>query len=124
MAFMAGQSTLNEEAADLAQIYDRLRPSLVAVRKAADERLETVKAALASVRQYVFWSICGTVLMVAVMALLFGRWLSTPLVRMAAAMENLAHGDLDSRVEPVDRRDEIGTISRALAVFHEKLLDN
>ena len=124
MAYMAGQSTLIEEAADLAQIYDRLRPSLIAVRNAADERLKTVKADLDLVRNYVFWSICGTVLMVAVMALLFGRWLSTPLVRMASAMENLAHGDLDSRLEPFDRRDEIGTISRALAVFHEKLLDN
>ena len=124
MAYMAGQSTLIEEAADLAQIYDRLRPSLIAVRNAADERLKTVKADLDSVRSYVFWSICGTILMVAIMALLFGRWLSTPLVKMASAMENLAHGDLDSRLEPFDRRDEIGTISRALAIFHEKLLDN
>ena len=124
MAYMAGQSTLIEEAADLAQIYDRLRPSLIAVRNAADERLKMVKADLDSVRNYVFWSICGTILMVAVMALLFGRWLSTPLVKMASAMENLAQGDLDSRLEPFDRRDEIGTISRALGIFHEKLLDN
>ena len=124
MAYMAGQSTLIEEAADLAQIYDRLRPSLIAVRNAADERLKSVKADLDLVRNYVFWSICGTVLIVAIMALLFGRWLSTPLVKMASAMENLAHGDLDSRIEPFDRRDEIGTISRTLAIFHEKLLDN
>src|SRR5882724_10721321 len=73
LAFMAGQSTLIEEAADLAQIYDRLRPSLLSVRKAADDRLEAVKSELASVRELVFWSICGTVVMVAMMALLFGR---------------------------------------------------
>jgi methyl-accepting chemotaxis protein len=124
LAFMAGQSTLTEEAEDLAQIYDRLRPSLIAVRKAADERLETVKADLASVQQYVFWSICGTVLMMVLAALLFGRWLSTPLVTMARAMERLAQGDLDSEIEPVNRRDEIGKISSALFVFHEKLLEN
>src|SRR3984957_14541244 len=70
LAFMAGQSTLIEEAADLAQIYERLRPSLIAVRKAADERLEAVKTELASVQQYVFWSICGTVLMMVIAALL------------------------------------------------------
>jgi methyl-accepting chemotaxis protein len=124
LAFMAGQSTLTEEAEDLAQIYDRLRPSLIAVRKAADERLETVKADLASVQHYVFWSICGTVLMMVLAALLFGRWLSTPLVTMARAMERLAQGDLDSEIEPVNRRDEIGKISSALFVFHEKLLEN
>ena len=40
LAFMAGQSTLTEEAEDLGQIYDRLRPALTAVRKSADERLK------------------------------------------------------------------------------------
>ena len=124
LAFMAGQSTLTEEAEDLAQIYERLRPSLIAVRKAADERLEAVKIDLASVQRYVFWSICGTVLMMVIAALLFGRWLSTPLVTMATAMERLAQGDLDSEIEPVNRRDEIGKISSALFIFHEKLLEN
>jgi methyl-accepting chemotaxis protein len=124
LAFMAGQSTLSEEAADLAQIYDRLRPTLSAVRKAADERLEAVNTELAAVRRYVFWSICITVMMVAISALLFGRWLSTPLVEMADAMERLAQGDLDGKIEPVERRDEIGKISRALSVFHGKLLEN
>ena len=124
LAYMAGQSTLNEEAEDLAQIYDRLRPSLLDVRKAADDRLETVKSELAQVRDVVFWSICGTVLMAAMMALLVGHWLSTPLLRMAGAMERLAQGDIDSTIKPVNRRDEIGKISKALAVFHEKLLEN
>ena len=124
LAFMAGQSTLTEEAADLAQIYDRLRPSLIAVRKAADERLESVKTDLASVQRYVFWSICVTILAMVTAALLFGRWLSTPLVKMAIAMERLSQGDLDSKIEPVNRRDEIGKISSALFIFHEKLLEN
>jgi len=114
LAYMAGQSTLIEEAEDLAQIYGRLRPSLLSVRKAADDRLEAVKSELASVRELVFWSICGTVLTVVVMALLFGHWLSTPLLRMAGAMDRLAQGDLDSTIEPVGRRDEIGKISKAL----------
>ena len=54
LAYMAGQSTLIEETTDLAQIYDRLRPALNAVRKAADERLVAVKAELEQVRWYVF----------------------------------------------------------------------
>jgi methyl-accepting chemotaxis protein len=124
LAYMAGQSTLTEEAADLAQIYDRLRPTLSAVRKAADERLESVKTELAVLRRYVFWSICVTVLMMGVAALLFGHWLSTPLVKMADAMERLSQGDLDGKIETVERRDEIGKISAALSVFHGKLVEN
>jgi methyl-accepting chemotaxis protein len=124
LAFMAGQSTLTEEAADLAQIYDRLRPTLIAVRAAADERLATVKTELAKVQRFVFWSICFTVLAVTIAALLFGRWLSTPLIKMAAAMEHLAQGDLDSRIDPVNRHDEVGKISRALSVFQQKLVEN
>jgi len=124
LAFMAGQSTLIEEAADLAQIYDRLRPALIGVRNAADERLTSVKAELASVKRYVFWSICLTVLVMATSAYLFGRRLSTPLVKMATAMDLLAQGDLDSKIDPVNRRDEIGKISSALSVFQQKLLEN
>jgi methyl-accepting chemotaxis protein len=124
LAYMAGQSTLIEEGEDLGQIYERLRPSLLAVRKAADDRLETVKNELAQVRNIVFWSICGTVLLAAMMALLVGHWLATPLLRMAAAMDRLAQGDIDSVIAPVNRRDEIGKISKALTVFREKLLEN
>jgi methyl-accepting chemotaxis protein len=123
-AFMAGQSTLVEEAADLAQIYDRFKPTLVAVRNAADERLVSVKAELDSVKRYVFWSICLTILVTATSAFLFGRRLSTPLVKMARAMDRLAQGDLDSKIDPINRSDEIGKISSALSVFQQKMLEN
>jgi methyl-accepting chemotaxis protein len=124
LAFMTGQSTLTEEVADLTQIYDRLRPTLVAVQRAADQRLGQVKVELASVRWYVFWSICITILTMTILAFLLGRWLSMPLVKMAGAMEHLAQGDLDRDIDPVNRRDEIGKISRALSVFRDKLLEN
>jgi methyl-accepting chemotaxis protein len=124
LAFMAGQSTLTEEAADLAQIYDRVRPTLVAVRSATGQRLDSIKTELASVQRYVSWSICITALSAAALALLFGRWLFTPLVKIATAMELLSQGDVDSKVESIDRRDEIGMISRSLSVFHAKLLEN
>jgi methyl-accepting chemotaxis protein len=124
LAYMAGQSTLVEETADLAQIYDRLKPNLNAVRKAADERLVAVRGELESVRWYVFGSICFTVLVVIAAALLFGRWLSAPLIRMVEAMEHLAKGDLDREVARVVRRDEIGKISQALSIFRDKLREN
>lgn len=124
LAFMAGQSTLTEEAQDLSQIYDRLRPTLTTVRKSADQRLASVKAELADVRRSVFWSICITMLVMMGAAVLFGRQLTGPLVKMVDDMDHLAQGHLDRAIQRIDRRDEIGKISNALAVFHGKLLEN
>jgi methyl-accepting chemotaxis protein len=124
LAYMAGKSTLVDEADDLAQIYDRLRPNLTEVRRAADERLDAVKADFAAVQRYGFWSICLTVALTIAAALWFGRRLTAPLVRMVGAMEQLADGNLDHPFQRVARRDEIGKISAALSVFHQKLLEN
>ncbi|MBR0844671.1 methyl-accepting chemotaxis protein [Bradyrhizobium liaoningense] len=123
-AFMAGQSTLTEEAQDLAQIYDRLRPNLEAVRKAAGKRLDAVRDELLVVQRYVVWSIGITVAMMIATALWFGRRLTAPLSRMVRAMEHLASGDLDRPIEQIGRRDEIGKISASLSVFHHKLIEN
>ncbi|MBR0859286.1 methyl-accepting chemotaxis protein [Bradyrhizobium liaoningense] len=124
LAFMAGQSTLTEEAQDLAQIYDRLRPNLEAVRKAAGKRLDAVRDELLVVQRYVVWSIGITVAMMIATALWFGRRLTAPLSRMVRAMEHLASGDLDRPIEQIGRRDEIGKISASLSVFHHKLIEN
>lgn len=123
-AFMVGQSTLNEEAEDLAQIYDRLRPNLEAVRGAAGKRLDAVSSELRVVQRYVVWSIGVTVVIMIAIAFWFGRRLTAPLTRMVQAMEHLASGDLDRPIEQIDRRDEIGKISSSLSVFHHKLLEN
>jgi methyl-accepting chemotaxis protein len=124
LAFMAGQSTLTEEAEDLAQIYDRLRPNLEVVRNAAAKRLEAVRDDLLVLRRFVVWSIGVTVAVMIITAFWFGRRLTAPLVRMVQAMEHLAEGDLDRRIEQIERRDEIGKISASLSVFHRKLIEN
>jgi methyl-accepting chemotaxis protein len=124
LAFMASQSTLTEEAEDLAQIYDRLRPNLEVVRNAAAKRLEAVRDDLLVLRRFVVWSIGVTVAVMIITAFWFGRRLTAPLVRMVQAMEHLAEGDLDRRIEQIERRDEIGKISASLSVFHRKLIEN
>jgi methyl-accepting chemotaxis protein len=97
IAFMTGQTSLNEEAADLAQTYGRLRPTLVAVQQAADDRVATVRSQQQQRRL---------------------------LVQIAASMQRLAQGDLESANARFRRSDEIGTISDALAVFRDKLIEN
>jgi methyl-accepting chemotaxis protein len=85
LAFMASQSTLTE---DLAQIYDRLRPNLEVVRNAAAKRLEAVRDDLLVLQRYVVWSIGVTVAVMIITAFWFGRRLTAPLVRMVQAMES------------------------------------
>src|SRR5262249_49566149 len=124
IAFMTGQTSLNEEAADLAQTYDRLRPSLMAVRQAADDKLAVVQAQLAERRLMRLGATGLVVAIVVIAALLFGRSLSRPLVQIAASMQRLAQGDLEFATARFKRTDEIGTISDALAVFRDKLIEN
>jgi methyl-accepting chemotaxis protein len=46
-------------------------------------------------------------------------WISAPLRRQLATMGRLAVGDYDAEVEDVARRDEVGAIARAVAVFRD-----
>ncbi len=46
-------------------------------------------------------------------------WVSAPLRRQLAVMGRLSAGDFDAEVEGVARRDEVGAIARAVAVFRD-----
>jgi methyl-accepting chemotaxis protein len=124
MAFLVGQSSLAEEAEDLANIYGRLRPTMVAVRQAAEERYKAAQLASARSRDIVLWTIGLTTLAIAALVIYFGRCISRPLSLMATAMKRVAEGDLEIDVPQNRRRDEIGTMSRAFAVFHRKMMEN
>ena len=124
MAFMVGQSTLNDEADDLTEIYGRIRPVLLEVRKAAEERYAAAQSESAVVRQNMLWIIGLTTLAAGILAFVFGRRIAQPIMLTAAGMHRLAAGDLDVSLPPSDRRDEIGTMLQAFAVFHGKMLEN
>src|SRR5262249_3379712 len=95
MAFMVGQSTLNEEAEDLAQVYGRVRPVLLEVPKAAEERFGAAQAESAAARQNMLWVVGGTTLLIGALAVYFGRRISKPILMTATGMRRLADGDLD-----------------------------
>lgn len=61
---------------------------------------------------------------VGILTVFIGRVLSKPMVRVTDAMNDLAHGDLETDVPYQGRRDEIGEISGSLQVFKEKLQEN
>ena len=124
LAFMLGQSTLNEEAEDLVQVYGRGRPLLVALRTASMERYAAAKDFAATVRQAMLGAIVLTLLVSIALAIYFGRRIARPLTAMAKAMQQVASGNLDIAVKASRRGDEIGAMSRAFAVFHHKMIEN
>jgi methyl-accepting chemotaxis protein len=124
LAFMLGQSTLNEEAEDLVQVYGRGRPLLVALRTTSVERYSEAKAFAENVRQGMLAAIALTILITIMLAIYFGRRISRPLQAMAQAMQQVASGNLDIAVAASRRSDEIGAMSSAFAVFHQKMIEN
>jgi methyl-accepting chemotaxis protein len=128
MGFMVGRDTLNEEADDLAQIYGRLRPVVAEVAAAVEQRYQAAQDAMAASRaqttQRMWWAIGLTILCAGALSFYVGQRITTPLAKMAGAMQQLASGDLDTKVPQLTRRDEIGAIGRAFAVFHAKMVEN
>jgi len=124
LAFMVGQESLNDEAEDLAAVYGRVRPVLIEVRKAAQERYGAAQSASAGFRDNMLWIIGLTTLAIGALAIYFGRRISRPMSLMAGAMHRLADGDLDLELPRMQRSDEIGSMLRALAVFHGKMVEN
>jgi methyl-accepting chemotaxis protein len=62
-------------------------------------------------------------LIAALTALALGRGLVRPLNSICGVMDGLARGDLAVQVPFVERRNEIGHISRSLAVFKDRLIE-
>jgi methyl-accepting chemotaxis protein len=126
--YAVGKSQLNEEADDLGTIFERLRPTVTEVQRAANARFETAQQAIVTARETtttrMIWSIGLTILCAGAVAFHVGQRTSKPLARMAQAMQRVAEGDLDVAVPQLNRRDEIGTMSRAFAVFHAKMIEN
>ncbi len=50
-------------------------------------------------------------------------WISKPLIALAALMGRLAGGDLTQTVTGTDRKDEVGTMSRAVQVFKDAAIE-
>jgi methyl-accepting chemotaxis protein len=61
----------------------------------------------------------GALLAGLLFTLVVGRSIVAPLAALEAAMRSLAAGDVGTRVPATERRDEIGTMARALEVFRE-----
>ncbi|MGQ9368301.1 methyl-accepting chemotaxis protein [Azospirillum sp. ST 5-10] len=68
-------------------------------------------------------ALLGILASVAIGRTLSARGIVTPIAQTVACLRRLADGDLSVDIAGADRRDEVGDIARAMAVFKESALD-
>jgi methyl-accepting chemotaxis protein len=74
---------------------------------------------------YVVWTVSAAVLALIIGGIAFVAFgVVRPIVRMTGAMQKLATGELSEEVPYATRRDEVGSMASALAVFKQGALDN
>ncbi len=126
LAYLAGASSLKEEANDLAAIFGRLQPLVAEIetRAGASHALaqERIEAARQRFTRLIWWTIGLTVLCAVALAAWIGQRTADPLKAMAALMARLADGDLSAQVPALKRSDEIGAMARAVLVFRDNAL--
>jgi len=123
----------DHSAADRA--YTQLKGVYAAHRAIIDGIVERANKAnsdmerLASDREdsisYVVWGVSAIVLALTAAGLAFvALGVVRPIVRMTSAMQQLAAGDLTAEVPYARRRDEVGSMAGALAVFKQGAMEN
>ncbi|WP_207456616.1 CHASE3 domain-containing protein [Azospirillum sp. SYSU D00513] len=88
-----------------------------------DERAQALAGAANQARLVSLLGLLASVAIAAILCALLGAGVASPMRRMAALMERLAKGDKTIVVEGIGRKDEIGSLAAALAVFKENALE-
>ena len=109
---------------DCAPGFPPLSAELTAMTTSRDNAVKSQSAALeATTRQTITLTyviiISGLALVMIGGFFTIRTWVSKPLVALAALMGRLAAGDLAAEVTGTDRKDEVGSMSRAVQVFKE-----
>src|ERR1700737_1556726 len=120
VAFMVTQSSLNDEVDDFATVFQRNRPALDALVKAAEDRYRLSEARAAKLRQSLLWIVAGATLCIGILAIYFGQRIANSIARMTHAMQKLASGDFGVVLPGLGRRDEVGDMAQAVETFKVK----
>jgi methyl-accepting chemotaxis protein len=97
------------------------------VKKATDDNTALEAKAVTEDARFsvLVWGVSAAVLLVLALGILgiaFG--VIRPVVRMTSVMKRLADGNLGVEIPSVERRDEIGSMAKAVEVFKQGALDN
>ena len=81
------------------------------------------EAATASAQLVLILGIVAIFAVAIVLALLLGRGVSRPLIDITAAMNRLSGGDNEVAIPGSERRDELGTMAKAVQVFKDNAIE-
>jgi methyl-accepting chemotaxis protein len=81
------------------------------------------EAAASSAQHVLLLGIAAILAVAIVLSLLLGRSVSRPLIAITAAMNRLSGGDSDVAIPGNARRDELGTMAKAVQVFKENAVE-
>jgi methyl-accepting chemotaxis protein len=121
-------NTANAAYSQLTDVYSAHRvliDKLVEKANRQNSELEAVASGRDRTISYVVWGVSGLVLMIVLFGLAgLAYGVVRPLVRITEAMKRIAVGELDTGVPFAGRRDEIGSMAKALAVFKSNSIEN
>jgi methyl-accepting chemotaxis protein len=81
------------------------------------------EAAAASAQRVLILGIAAILSVAVLLSLLLGRSVSRPLIAITAAMNRLSSGDSDVAIPGNARRDELGTMAKAVQVFKDNAIE-
>ncbi|QKV18205.1 methyl-accepting chemotaxis protein [Oricola thermophila] len=103
-------------AAVLEPIIDKMIGELDTLKNNAREQAD---AAATSTTKYAILTVIGGTVVIGAVVWLISRSVKVPLASTGRVMARLAEGDIEVEIAGTDRRDEIGDMARALAVFRD-----
>jgi len=122
---LAGKSGLNLEEENGVEHYNSFMPLTFLGTKWAlivDQEKDEVLAPVAVLRNYLALVAMGVVALMALIGYVLSRGIVTPLSHINSALNRLASGELEFAIPHSERRDEIGDMARAAAVFKENAI--
>ncbi len=101
----------------LTELRDYQQAKIIRIETESHERARTASTAIIGITFLI--ALIG----VAATVLISTRWISRPVLSMAALMRRLAEGDLSIETRDVRRRDEIGAMARAVEIFRSNAIE-
>jgi methyl-accepting chemotaxis protein len=125
-AFAATEAGNADAVKALSKAYADIEPVIEDVRTTFQRRYDEARTEIAAQRSWtnmlMLSSIALIVALMCAVGLTVMRAISRPIAKLATVTQQLAQGDLAVDVEGATRRDEIGAMARAMAVFKDALI--
>jgi len=126
-AWVAGAQDLAAHGSTMSKEFRTIEPVLEDIEKNITQRYVTAQAAEASTRASIklwMWVALGcSILLVGSVSFFIGRSISTALIAMVRSMTGLANGDTSVAIPGLGRKDEIGEMAGAVAVFKTNMAE-